>query len=85
MKPEDAERVLELFADVCACAPEMRADFMARACAGNDAVRREIEALLRDREAPASAFLAKPVFTRGLEVLTDTVAGGDLQSGDYAR
>ena len=81
MKLEDAERVLELFPEVCACAPEQRADFLTRACAGNDAVRAEIESLLR-AEAPAPDFLAQPVFGRGLEVLGETATDGELKAGD---
>lgn len=81
MKPEDAERVVELFAEARACPPEQRADFLAQACAGNDAVRVVIESLLAD-EAPLPSFLAQPVFDRGLGILTDAGASSELQAGD---
>ena len=81
MNPEDAERVLELFAEAHACPPPQRADFLAQACAGNQAVRAVIESLLAD-EAPPPSFLEQPVFDRGLGLLTDAEAASELQAGD---
>ncbi len=81
MIPEDAERVLDLFAEARACAPEQRATFLTQACVGNDAVRAEIESLLSG-QAPSPDFLAQPAFGRGLEVLGDAELYGELKAGD---
>ena len=81
MTPEDAERVLELFAEARAYPPDQRADFLTRVCAGNDAVRMEVESLLND-QAPSPDFLAQPAFESGLEVLGDAEANGELKAGD---
>ncbi len=81
MTPEDAESVLELFAQARDCPAEQRAQFLAQACAGNDAVRAEIESLLRE-QAPPRDFLAQPAFGRGMEVLGDTEADGELRTDD---
>ncbi len=81
MIPEDAERVLDLFAEARACAPEQRATFLTQACAGNEAVRAEIESLLSG-QTPSAAFLAQPAFERGMEVLGDTELDGELEAGD---
>ena len=81
MTPEDAERVLDLFAEARACAPEQRAIFLTQACAGNAAVRAEIESLLSG-QAPPPNFLAQPAFGRGLEVLGEAELHGELKAGD---
>ena len=81
MTPEDAERVLELFSEACACPPEQRADFLTRVCAGNAVVRAEVESLLSD-QAPSPDFLAQPAFERGMEVLSNVEANGELTVGD---
>ena len=81
MTPEDAERVLDLFAEARACAPGQRADFLARACNGNSVVRAEVESLL-DGQAPPTTFLAQPAFERGLEVMGEAQATGELRAGD---
>ncbi len=84
MTPEESERVMDLFATALACTPgEERAAFLARECAGHDAVRAELESLLRVQvETPD--FLDKPIFTRGAELLADemTGSGGELRPGD---
>ena len=81
MTPEDAERVLDLFAEARAYPLEHRTDFLTRACAGNEVVRAEIESLLNGR-APSPNFLAQPAFGRGLEVLGEAELGGELKAGD---
>src|SRR5262245_47390269 len=50
MTPEQYERVGELFHAAMELAPEARPDFLLRACAGDDELRREVESLLQARE-----------------------------------
>ncbi len=69
MTPEDAERVLDLFAQARALpAGAARADFLARACAGNDTGAGGSRVAAGHGQAPSPAFLAQPAFERGLEV-----------------
>ena len=81
MNPEDAERVLDLFAEARACAPEERANFLTHACAGNDAVRAEIESLLNG-QAPPPDFLVQPAFEHGMAVLREAELHGELKAGE---
>ena len=83
MTPEEAESVLELFAQARDCPAEQRAQFLALACAGNDAVRAEIESLLWE-QAPPRDFLAQTGFPTRLEVLGDTEAKRRTEHRRYA-
>ena len=53
-----SERLIELFETACQLRPEQRANFLAEACSGDDAMRRELESLLEHAEAalPTSAI-----------------------------
>src|SRR5690348_15055835 len=57
MTPEQFERVGELYHATLELAPEARRDFLLRACAGEDELRREVESLLQAREE-ADGFIA---------------------------
>jgi len=46
MTPERHTRTVELFEEALALPPEARLEFLARSCAGNDDLRREVEAML---------------------------------------
>ena len=52
-------RIDRLIEDVLACAPEERDAFLDAACAGNDALRREIASLL-EQASRANSFLEQP-------------------------
>src|SRR4051794_15326956 len=53
-----------------------RSAFLEEACAGDEAVRRRVGALLRSHETPDS-FLAGPAVTPGTDSLRGLTAGGD--------
>src|SRR4051812_43015889 len=59
MTPERYQRVVELFEQVCDCAPERRKQLLARLCEGDDELRVEIEAMLTAGEQ-SSNFLETP-------------------------
>ncbi len=59
MSPERYEQLNDLFNEALELAPEQRARFLADACAGDESLRQEVEALLKVHEN-ADSFLAKP-------------------------
>jgi serine/threonine protein kinase len=59
MTPDQERRLEELFDAACALSPEARAAFLDRACAGDAALRQEVESLL-EANAAAGEFLLRP-------------------------
>ncbi len=57
MNREDYRQVKEIFQTALETAPERRAAYLEKACAGNETLRREVERLL---ESFDSQFLEKP-------------------------
>ena len=70
MKPERWARLGELFHEALEREPGGRVEFLREACAGDESLRREVEALLA-RHAEAADFLASPA----LEVEAQALAG----------
>ncbi|HEX4950850.1 MAG TPA: serine/threonine protein kinase, partial [Blastocatellia bacterium] len=60
MTPERMQQIEVIFHDACSLAPERRAAFVAQACADDDDLQREVEALLASDEQ-ASTLLGAPV------------------------
>src|SRR5688572_12196005 len=58
-RPEDWPRIKDLFDRARAQAPELREAFLDETCAGNDALRREVDSLLASSEED-DAFLETP-------------------------
>ena len=79
--PKDTTRVPELFAEAQAVAPAERDAFLARACGGDDALRAEVESLLRCCPDTGD-FLEAPADGLGAELLARAAAGGELRPGD---
>ncbi len=75
MTPERYERVMALFHAACERAGEERAAFLAEACGGDDALRREVEELL------AAAEKTQGLLDEGLAELASTVTSA--QFGPY--
>src|SRR6266850_1200500 len=71
--------IAPILAEALDLPPEQRAPFLDRACAGDSALRREIEELLRADER-AGDFLGAPVDLTGVAVPDDDGAGGDPPS-----
>jgi serine/threonine-protein kinase len=61
MNPERMKQLEELYLKASALTPEKRADFLAKACAGDESLRNEIESLLTCASA-AESFMEAPVF-----------------------
>lgn len=80
MKPEDAERVLEVVAGAQACTPDRREAFVVQACAADAVMRAEVESLLRF-EVGAHDFLETPAFKRSAELFAEAIHG-ELKAGD---
>ena len=59
MTPEQKERIRELFLAACEKDPRQRIEFLRRACADDDLVRREVESLLASDDE-ADTFLQTP-------------------------
>ncbi|HLL74716.1 MAG TPA: protein kinase [Pyrinomonadaceae bacterium] len=59
MTPERLRQIEEVFHSALALGPDGRADFLARACGGDEPLRREVESLLRSHDAGES-FIERP-------------------------
>lgn len=59
LPPDDWPRLKEVFADARALPVELRAEYLAEACGGNEALRHEVEALLAV-DTQAKSFLETP-------------------------
>jgi eukaryotic-like serine/threonine-protein kinase len=71
MTPERLQQIEDLFHSALALEPNERADFLARACDGDEALRREVESLLRSHDRGES-FIEQPA----ADVAADLLAGG---------
>ena len=61
MTPERHRQIGELFERALEVAPAARAQFLNDACAGDDALRREVESLLRShQDADEGTFISTP-------------------------
>jgi eukaryotic-like serine/threonine-protein kinase len=75
MKPERWQQLDEMFHAALERGTEERASFLAEACGGDEAMRREVEELLAAHER-AGSFIEKPA----LEVEAQSLAGGQVGS-----
>src|SRR6266568_6680623 len=76
MKPERWQQLDILFHSALELSQKERAEFLDEACAGNDLLRREVEALIAANEQ-AGSFIEKPA----LEVEARSLAKGQSDSG----
>jgi serine/threonine-protein kinase len=72
MDPERWQQIDQLFHSALKCEPAARAAFLERACAGDEALRREVESLIGSHEQPDS-FIESPAADLAAELL----AGSD--------
>jgi eukaryotic-like serine/threonine-protein kinase len=70
MKPERWRQIDQLLEAAFEREPEERAAFLAVACAGDEALRLEVESLLRSDEA-ADSFIEKPAVALAAEVIAE--------------
>ncbi|HYE14565.1 MAG TPA: protein kinase [Pyrinomonadaceae bacterium] len=71
MTPERLQQIEELFHSALALEPHGRADFLARACEGDEALRREVESLLKSHDQGES-FIEQSA----ADVAAELLAGG---------
>jgi len=65
------ERVQRVFSAARAVEPTARAGFLDSACAGDSALRREVESLLRSSADPGADILNTPALGQGFRVVSD--------------
>jgi len=84
MDPKRSERVEEVYYAAIVRAPGERAAFLDAACSGDDALRREVEALLA-QEGAASRFLAAPAAEAAARLLSQNLGSSIVgrQLGPY--
>src|SRR5438876_2077002 len=70
MKTDRWQQIDRLFHSTLACAPEKRASFLSQACGDDDALRVEVESLLRANEQDGS-FLDLPAYEVAADFLAD--------------
>jgi serine/threonine protein kinase/tetratricopeptide (TPR) repeat protein len=74
MKPERYRQVKEVFAAAVGHGPDSRAEFLARACAGDAGLRAEVESLLEHDEA-AEGFIEESAFDVATRLMADGGSG----------
>src|SRR5574341_625116 len=85
MAPEQWEQIGQLYHAAMELAPTQRASYLDQACAGDEALRREVESLIAAGEQ-AGNFIAAPVFEDVVEALTTEGRARPLEGrklGDY--
>src|SRR5262249_52927268 len=65
MTPERWQQARRVLSDALECDPGLREEYLAEACAGDEALRKEVVALLAAHER-AGSFLEKPVLRSGV-------------------
>jgi serine/threonine-protein kinase len=73
MTPERYQQIGQLFRVALELEPSQRAAFLAEACAGDEALRREVESLLSSHEQ-ATAFIAAPALAVAAQGLAEASA-----------
>jgi eukaryotic-like serine/threonine-protein kinase len=71
---ERANQITSIFHAAIERAPHERVHYLDGACAGDETLRREIEALIRSHES-AGSFIASPAYERGAELLPANAGG----------
>src|SRR5436190_7486146 len=74
MKPERWERINDLFQSATDCGPEQRTVFLAKACRGDESLRREVESLVVAYQRTEN-FIETPAFEVAPELLIDEKSG----------
>jgi serine/threonine-protein kinase len=86
MTPDRIRQIEDLYAQASALARELRDDFLARACAGDEPLRREVEILLA-LEGEAEYFMETPAFRQQMDSLASDwdMATSDLTGRRVGR
>ncbi|HYJ44974.1 MAG TPA: hypothetical protein VEV81_00070, partial [Pyrinomonadaceae bacterium] len=73
MTPDRWQQIDQLFHSALGRAPRERARFITEACAGDAALKREVESLLKSHER-AESFIEEPASDVAAELLADGLA-----------
>ncbi len=84
MTPERWKQIDELAQSVLELGSDERAAFLNEACAGDDALRSEVESQIAYQQQ-ASKFLEVPAFKRAAELITDPQAETESMEGRAYR
>ena len=76
MTPERWQRVREIFQSALEREPSQRAAFLAGACAGDEALRRQVDSLIASHEQ-AENFIEAPVFEKAAAWWRNALGGGN--------
>lgn len=81
MKPEQWQQINRLYHSALGREPKHRSAFLDEACAGDEAVRKEVEGLIA-ANAQAGSFIELPAYAVAAEVLVDgpehSMVGGSI-------
>jgi serine/threonine protein kinase/Tol biopolymer transport system component len=80
MTPERWRQVKEIFHSALECAPGERAAYLRRACAGQDSLRLEVEALIFSHEKTGS-FINTPAYEKAAALIADEHV--ELMTGEH--
>ncbi len=80
MTPERYRKIGELYHAALEVKPDVRGDFLDRECAGDEALRSEVESLIASHEHAPSDFIARPALAvaAGMIVQTESLVGQTL-------
>lgn len=79
---ERAQRITSIFHAAIERAPNDRGHYLDGACAGDEALRYEIEELIKSHEN-AGSFISSPAYERGAELMAGD--GGALAGRSFAQ
>lgn len=77
MSPERWEQISEIYANALELDPDERNEFLKTACAGDEALRREVESLLA-ADAAAGDFIAEPILKNAPPIFAPETAASSL-------
>src|SRR5688572_12060464 len=82
MTPEDWQQVKQIFNSALEYQPGARAEYLSRACSGNDSLRHEVESLIASYEK-AGSFIESPAYQAVAESLLDETLSTGRMLGHY--
>lgn len=82
MAPEYWQQVKQIFNSALEYEPTARAEYLSRACAGNDSLRNQVEALISAHEKDGS-FIDRPAYQAAAETLLQETLSAGRMIGHY--
>ena len=82
MTPEHWQQVKQIFNSALEYEPTARAEYLSRACAGNDSLRNDVEALIAEHEKDGS-FIDRPAYQAAAKSLSEETLSTGRGIGHY--